>query len=335
MTRYPLEPQKEHKKNNVWLQAYRRITVVLVAALSYFLILGFTLPCNAMDDDGCMTCHKFPGLVRRDETKKIKMLHISEKDFRGSLHGKSRCKSCHAAVDQVPHTGKNQVTCKTIECHAKDQVDSLTKTMPLNSFHEKGRSTLSSIQDPSSCRVCHDLFPHSQSHMVRAFLNMHTGYLACETCHLNKEKYQNLTYGWREPEQVKFIGEKHGSVFNEKTGQVERAGEAASRIAPYELKGGQKRLLVNTWDNAKAIEFLQKRGQLDKKEEADQIRFFHKDMRRRAISVACQECHAPDSILDFKELGFGDKRKEDLVYMNIRGLVTKYETFYFPQLFGK
>jgi len=37
--------------------------------------------------------------------------------------------------------------------------------------------------------------------------------------------------------------------------------------------------------------------------------------------------------LDFKKLGFSKKRAVDLQELNIRGMMTKYKTFYLPNLF--
>lgn len=52
------------------------------------------------------------------------------------------------------------------------------------------------------------------------------------------------------------------------------------------------------------------------------------------ISAACDECHSQNGILDFQKLGFSERKANDLRYLNIKGLVTKYDTFYIPNLFG-
>ena len=51
------------------------------------------------------------------------------------------------------------------------------------------------------------------------------------------------------------------------------------------------------------------------------------------VSNTCDECHSKHSILDFDRLGFDKTIQNNLINLNIKGLVTKYETFYFPQLF--
>ena len=64
------------------------------------------------------------------------------------------------------------------------------------------------------------------------------------------------------------------------------------------------------------------------------LAYFHQDVEKKEISVACDECHSSHSILNFSKLGFDQKKTSHLIYLNIKGLVTKYKTFYFPNLFG-
>ena len=59
---------------------------------------------------------------------------------------------------------------------------------------------------------------------------------------------------------------------------------------------------------------------------------FHRHIAKKEISVARDECHSKHSILDFRHLGFDPKKTHNLMMLNIKGLVTKYETFYFPQM---
>ena len=92
---------------------------------------------------------------------------------------------------------------------------------------------------------------------------------------------------------------------------------------------------MNTWDTADAREFILKQKNLSAAAQQKRLDFFHRDINRKEISVACNECHAEKSILDFKALGFDEKTHNNLVNLNIKGLVTHYKTFYFPQLFDK
>jgi hypothetical protein len=58
---------------------------------------------------------------------------------------------------------------------------------------------------------------------------------------------------------------------------------------------------------------------------------FHVDIKPKGFE--CNACHSEKSILDFKRLGFSENRIVDLEQMNIKGMLTKYEQFYLPDLF--
>ncbi len=91
--------------------------------------------------------------------------------------------------------------------------------------------------------------------------------------------------------------------------------------------------LMNNRDTAKAKAFVLKEKNLNPDEKKNKLTYFHRDIEKQEISVACDECHSTNSILDFNKLGFDQKKTKDLIYLNIKGLVMKYKTFYFPQLF--
>jgi hypothetical protein len=74
---------------------------------------------------------------------------------------------------------------------------------------------------------------------------------------------------------------------------------------------------------------------LTQNEREKKLRYFHKDIARKEISTACDECHSTKSILNFGKLGFDEKETNKLIHLDLKGLVTKYEIFYFPDLFGR
>jgi hypothetical protein len=187
---------------------------------------------------------------------------------------------------------------------------------------------------------------------------MHTGFMLCEVCHLKKENLNNITYEWKEPEEFEFIGEPYGThqkkeiknktekksiiskmlrIFSSEEDESEETHKTIyliSRIAVYKKTDGNKELLINTSDIEAAKEFLKNEENLKSEERQKKLNYFHRDIAKKEISVACNECHSPTGILDFRKLGFDEKKAQDLEYLNIKSLVTKYETFYLPNLFG-
>lgn len=284
---------------------------------------------SATDPEGCLFCHRYPGLVSVDAAGEMTILHIDEERYLRSTHGKLACRRCHAEIQQVPHAGRTEVNCNG-RCHTDPKTRKKADAFPLQQMHEGQQSAILRLEDHSSCRICHPLYSHSENVRVRAFLNMHTGFMICEVCHLKKTGFENVVYGWMHTENAVFKGVPYGTYFDPGL-RNEKSAHFISRIAPYELRNGEKQLLMDTWDADKAAAFDRDipRGSPQWEEHMD---FFHRDVNRKEISVACNECHAANGILDLESLGFDRTEIDNLIQLNIKGLVTKYETFYFPHL---
>lgn len=287
-----------------------------------------------LNEGGCLTCHRYPGMVRLDGEERVRVLHIDEGQYAKSSHGKFRCKSCHVDTAKVPHTGQRTVDCTT-ECHQGSDAKVLPENFPLNGFHRSEQSYITRIEDRTSCRVCHPIYPHSENNLVRAFLNMHNGFLSCEVCHLKRERFPDLTYQWKEPDNVVFEGESYGSYFKPKAAVKKGSDKLISRIGAFAVVGGAGKHVDHAEDLEKARNFLKGQNKTDRNGMKQELKYFHRNINRKKISVACNECHSENGILDFNSLGFDEKKAKDLTYINIKGLVTKYKTFYLPNLFGK
>ncbi len=318
--------------------------------------LIFSNTCSASDELGCLTCHGYPGLVKFEKPDHFKVLHIDEEKHLDSKHGKVDCRQCHTPVSKVPHTGNTGVECTT-KCHLEDKDKIIAMQSSLSTFHKDEKFAITRLNDTSSCRVCHPLYPHSENNKVRAFLNMHTGYLSCEVCHLKKEDIKNIVYDWKSPDAFEFTGEPYGTHKKQEAGETRKTEDVISRmlkifspgedqpknsskseyllsrIAAFSEENGEKRMLINTKDVEKAREYKAKEKKLNPEAKEAELKYFHKDIARKEISIACNECHSINGMLDFRKLGFNEKRAEDLEYMNIKSLITKYDVFYLPHLF--
>ncbi len=331
--------------------------LIKLPALIILLFLISTGISSAMDKRGCMTCHKYPGLVKFKKPDMVKVLHVDEAKQLASPHGKTDCKECHPKTVQIPHTDVTDVECTT-KCHAKDKekIDTIDRAY-LTDFHKEERFAITRLDDETSCRVCHPLYPHSEHNKVRALLNMHTGFMLCEVCHLKKDTLENLTYDWKEPEEFEYTGEPYGTVKKKESAKKDKSGSVISkmlkmfseeekhdeaveikhtisRVAVYKIDANTKTILINTKDNDKAAEYMKNEKKMGGSDKEKELKFFHRDIAKKEISVACDECHSEEGIMDFYKLGFGKKKAKDLQFLNIKGLVTKYDTFYIPNLFG-
>jgi hypothetical protein len=304
-----------------------------------FLILvfgNFMVPlnfsCYAIDEEGCLTCHQYPGLVRLEKSGEFSVLHIDEARYMRSPHGKLGCRKCHVTVVKVPHTGETGVDCTT-NCHREDM--DKVKNFPLRAFHKNEQFFIVRLDDRTSCRVCHPLYPHSENKLVRGLLNMHTGFMLCEVCHVKRAKFKNIGYDWSDTENADYSGKPFGTYYNPRTQKAHKSEHFISRIAIFVKEDGKKQLVMDSDDVREAKRYLKKEKTLKLHEREDELEHFHRDVAKKDVSVACEECHSAESILDFRRLGFDEKKAKDLVNLNVKGLVSKYETFYFPNLFGQ
>jgi len=310
----------------------KKIAFFILVLFGGCIFLGATSVCLALDEGGCLTCHQYPGLVRHKPNDGFKVLHIDEAKYSSSPHGQVDCRKCHPTVVKVPHTDETRVDCTTT-CHLDAKEREMVKNTPLQSFHKAEQSFITRLEDETACRVCHHLYPHSENKVVRALLNLHTGFMMCDVCHLKKENYPDSTYHWKDTENADFSGQPFGTYYNPKTQTAHKSAHFLSRIAVYVKNNGDKQLTFNPADTRKAQEFLLKEKSLTNDQRTDALDYFHRDIAKKEISVACDECHSFHSILNFKELGFSEKTATNLKSLNIKGLVTKYKTFYFPDLF--
>jgi hypothetical protein len=312
----------------------KRLLFVLLLIISFSLFFLGAITCFAMDQGGCLTCHRYPGMVRFEKSVGLRVLHIDEDRFLKSAHGSIDCRKCHTKIVRVPHTGETDVECNTA-CHKDTKSASKVATFPLANFHKAEQSVVTTSLDGSSCTVCHGSYPHSANNMVRALINMHTENMICEVCHIRRENFPHLVFSRKEARLGASGGRSHKSDRNGERKRVENGGVVGSRIALFAMKEGKKRMIMNTWDAEKASKFLGKEKNLSEDERKRQLEYFHKDVARKEISVACDECHSPKGILNFQELGFNEKQAKNLIHLNLKGLVTKYKIFYFPDLFGR
>ena len=309
---------------------WKHKTLLFISALMALALCGGDA--LAMDAAGCLTCHQYPGLTRPEEPTGFKVFHIDEARYLKSPHGAVDCRKCHTPVHKVPHVGETAVNC-TNGCHQEKKDQKRIADFNLTTLHAGEKSYITHLADGSSCRECHRLFPHRSNLLARAFINMHIGYMTCDTCHINRDKFKHLSYAWTDSEAAEFAGKPFGTRANPNIVDGSHSVHFISRIAVFSNeKGGQKPML-NTQDTSRAKEFLAQEAHLTAGERKSRLDYFHRDVHKTAISVTCNECHAKNAILDFRDLGYSEKKATDLVNLNIKGMVTKYKIFYFPDLF--
>jgi len=137
----------------------------------------------------------------------------------------------------------------------------------------------------SFCRGCHQQNPHRSNVRKRAFLNMHSRYIACETCHWRPEGKQ-LEYAWT---------------------KVPGSSRAEGIITPS-LKGEPVMIMENTpW--ARTL-----KRQWEEADDAGKVEIkakLHQPLKEKG--PGCGACHGnEETLLDYEVLGYKPQQARKL-----------------------
>lgn len=199
----------------------------------------------------------------------------------------------------------------------------------LRHFHNTTEKLLPTQGNKTVCFQCHGDYPHSKEPMIRTILNMHTQFVGCMTCHNDARKVneQSLTFNWLNFSGIKTSGPPFGTSIDPETGNLIETDDYYSKIVVY----SNNKLLEITPDTPDTIEFIKINHQL-----TDEDRQAIKERFHRLVSPKgrfCSRCHTQENgYIPFAELGFSERRRNDLTNLNIIGLVEKYKDFYIPNL---
>lgn len=292
------------------------------------LILESTLSIAA-DHSGCLTCHRYPGLAVMTEKGILKITNIDENKFLRSPHKDLGCQDCHTGISSMPPSEKPKIDCRST-CHESNEEKRKVKNFPLHKMHEGEQSAVLSLDDKSPCRICHNSYPHSKYKPTRTILNKHTFQLVCEVCHLIRDGGKEVIYDWAEPENVLFKGEPFGSYYKSSAKVLLKPESALTRIGIYLIKDGKKEPLMKKWDKetAKKLKVPEKNWNTDQSIKV--MNYLHKGIGKMVARRACDKCHKKGGFIDFRALGFSEKRAHEIETMDLKRVIAGYETFHIP-----
>lgn len=189
----------------------------------------------------------------------------------------------------------------------------------------------------SVCFYCHGDFPHFQRRMIRTLLNMHTQFLGCMTCHVDREKVDEkmITMKWLNFSGVEVKGAHFGLDTDPETGYLMETDDFYSKIVPYLITSESEKLLEITEDDPMAIDFVMIRDKLKGRDRESVKKSLHNMVMPKGRF--CSTCHVDrsKSYIPFEKLGFSEGRISDLTNLNIIGLVEKYKEFYMPDMMNR
>ena len=184
-------------------------------------------------------------------------------------------------IEQVNYAKTNDK--KLEEAHKQVKEHSaiaIKESIFVSSFHKQNDRV--STDKKSFCNVCHRQPPHSINERKRTFLNMHSRYISCETCHFQPKNIQ-LEYRWLN--------------FNKDSNKVQ-----AKRIVPFYR---DEAVLIFS-DHELAKQAKDKWGNESSIERAKLKLRLHTPLSKQGPE--CLDCHNnKEQLINLKALGFDDK----------------------------
>jgi cytochrome b subunit of formate dehydrogenase len=187
------------------------------------------------------------------------------------------------------------------------------------------------VEDPaarrSECLLCHSWLPHQEDIKTRAYLNLHSRFMTCETCHAGEGAVMAGEFRWldlRSDPQG-----SPGTPFHVSTAPAAR-GESNyySRIGL--IKDGDP--VFADIDSPRAREYQANPATMTQARINEVKKTFHDRIDdSEGAALGCRACHTESGgMMDFRRLGFDEQRTLELRSVARTASVTDYEIFYLP-----
>jgi hypothetical protein len=186
-------------------------------------------------------------------------------------------------------------------------------------FHMIDEDTIQSAHYDPICMTCHGTYPHGKEKKVRAFLNFHSGFLACAVCHIPKDlTNRDHSFIWVDRETGKTSATVEGGY-----------GKYPAKIFPLETMNDGSKIIVNPVTDQSAKEFLALKNVMTPDQISQAKIKLHENISTKPVS--CKDCHKVNGYLDFSKLGFPKNRVDNLTSTEAVTMIDKYTTFYLPK----
>ncbi len=194
-------------------------------------------------------------------------------------------------------------------------------------FHHIGM--LVESDESNVCVRCHGAVPHDKSKPIRAFLNMHAFFTACETCHIKQKPNQGpWAFRWYDKENGQLTTNPPELVTTEK----EKFGNYGAKFAPGTLAAdGSFRFLNGDRERAFVTDFLKNKEGISSTEQSKMKKVIHRMVDEKPL--LCDDCHTSSQTpyVPFAELGYPPRRIEQLANTEVVGMLQKYREFFIPK----
>ncbi len=195
----------------------------------------------------------------------------------------------------VPTTA--QISEVKAKLQSKKKVE-LREDITLAPFHKRAKKPIKTTEDVY-CNGCHLPLPHSKRLRTRAFMNMHSEYIACESCHF-KPKKTRLEYRWYDYQNKKIADKQQSRLLSgrdqkDKTPIIPRTGRI--KIAPF----FQNKVVLITQDHPFSKQLQQDWKKADLGEKSRLQAKIHQPLT--TTGTKCAQCHTDhQSLFDLTTL---------------------------------
>ena len=174
----------------------------------------------------------------------------------------------------------------------------------------------------SHCISCHGDFPHGKSAEIRAYLNMHDYFLACETCHAKPlAEGQRYTYRWYE--------KKSGEPLDSTPTITHNIDALGIKLVPGTGTADSWQRLDSDERIAYAARFLEQvnAGRLSKSEKKEGIAAIHEHISEETIT--CIQCHTEKApLIPFETIGYSPDEHKHLCAEDVISVINGYSQFF-------
>jgi len=176
-------------------------------------------------------------------------------------------------------------------------------------FHQRSESPETSKQPV--CMACHQKLPHRKNERSRTFMNRHSQYIACETCHMRPEKikleYQWLAYDGDEAGQMIANPEYQENKLDKENRRKKLIPQPGARVAPFY----SDRPVLEFKDDEFARKIKADWKDASERERAGIHARLHMPLEKKGVE--CQQCHGKENpMLDLIALGATDEQIEKI-----------------------
>jgi cytochrome b subunit of formate dehydrogenase len=180
----------------------------------------------------------------------------------------------------------------------------------------------------TECNVCHAALPHVEDRKDRAYLNLHSRFMTCESCHADRSRIDAGQYRW-----VDLRKEKKGepdTPFHLLSEPKNIGEDNYSSYIALVLAGNP---LFDDRTSPRALEFENSPVVMNQSRMNELKDRFHDRINGNAENaLSCGDCHTKEGegVVDFKKLGFDEDRIRELRTLSRAHSVTDYDVFYLP-----